>query len=139
VQRSRSNRSIGGRPLVWSVVVARSDNGGAAWTSEVVLDDANLEVASPKLQLRGARTFVTWLRKTSSSPFAGNGVFFDYSLDAGATWNLDRRLDDVTVVRNFTVNAMRLDGARLYIAFAEAGGGVVLAGGDVFVQHNTVF
>ena len=83
-----------------SVLVARSDDGGATWTEPAAASSARFrQLRAPAIAVHQGRVCVAWLDDRRAKPRDREDVFTASSADAGATWSADRPLGDAFVPR----------------------------------------
>lgn len=87
--------------------VATSDDCGVTWNDPVSVDDdasgAARSLTPTSLQVVGTYVFAAWLDARDGA----NSVWFNYSFDAGASWEGARRIDDGSVAGSGDVRGFR--------------------------------
>ena len=108
------------------VYVASSTDGGATWGNPVrVNDTAAGTVDSDDLELKttGSTAYLVWIDKR-----AGNDrVYFDRTLDGGATWGTDKLLDRSGALADADSPSMSVEGTSVHVVWTDDRSDVALA------------
>ncbi len=102
----------------------RSLDGGATWLPDDVRLDSGLAGSFgslvPRICCSGDAVYVVWYDDRSGS----NDIYFNRSLDAGATWlPTDQRIDTAQAAADSREPVICCDGARVYVAWFDDRGG----------------
>ena len=76
------------RSGVDEVYFNRSLNSGMTWVGDVAINDPGFMCAMPDLNILGNNVYIAWQDNRMVGGFVQPDIFFDYSTDNGATWQM---------------------------------------------------
>ncbi len=121
-----------------NMVIRKSFDGGATWTSRVQIPDIQGDVIGAYIALDASgRVFVAW------TDYANGNILIDSSLDGGTTWGADIRVNDVPgtvndpsmTTWNLSLPAVAIDAAEnVYVVWTDYRN--MNSFGDIYVARS---
>ncbi len=104
--------------LTEDVYVVSSMDGGTNFGSPVRVNDSaagTVDCDDPELDTTGSTAYFVWLDKRTGN----DGVYFSSSVDGGANWSADKRLDRGGLIGDAGNPSMSVEGSNVYIDWVD--------------------
>jgi hypothetical protein len=118
-----------------------SDDEGATWSAEHVIDDGSGHGSNRfyrvALNARNGVLFLVHTSETNGVPFSTDGLWFARSTDGGATWTAIAKLYTTGIVNPIRPDCVDLPDGTLHLAWYDPGVADGTAGGDVYYARSS--
>lgn len=98
--------------------VIASVDGGATWAAPKRVNDpaaGSADVDDPELKASGSTAYVVWVDKRTGN----DRIYFDRTIDGGATWGTDLRLDRESATADADNPSMSIDGTNVSVVWTD--------------------